>query len=882
MRFNRRTLFLGAAAASGASSSPSSAANSLPVGRRFTGESLRAIAFPIGGVGTGTVSLGGYGNLRDWEIWNRPSKGCCLPFTFAALRLAGPGLTTPVARVLEREVLPPFDASHGIGRERAAGLNRFREAVFTGAYPFANITFTDSRWPAEVSLEAFNPLVPLDVERSSLPVVILTYSIRSRSTAPLDATLAYSFTNPVGYDLNPKFANRRGKSFGRNLNAFRKQDRVSGIVATSAKYPGESFRYGSIALACDAADVSYRTRWERGAFWDELPAWWREFLAIGRFPNNESAESEDGFTEYASLAAHFHLAPGETKNVSFVFAWHFPNIEDYWTGTKPYFFQQYVDKARRLRNRYGTRWQNAWEPAAHTLAHLSDLRNATLAYRDSLYTSNLPPEVIDAVSSQVSTLRTNTFLITDRGVPLGFEGCGDDEGCCPFNCTHVYNYEQALAHLYPELERRIREVDFRENLRDDGYMSFRTATPVQAGAFTKIPAADGQMGTILKLYREWALSGDDEFLRRLWPGAKRALEFAWTHWDKDRDGVMEGEQHNTYDIRFYGPNSMVGTLYLGALAAAARMASHLGDPIAADLQSLFQKGSRELDRLLWNGEYYIQKTDQREARSATWQFGDGCLSDQLLGQWFADLLDLGYLLPKERVRACLDSIVRYNFRESFHDVPSGQRIYALNDEQGLVVCSWPRGKRPAVPFGYCDEVWTGVEYQVAAHLFMEGRHDAALRIVRAVRDRHDGRRRNPWDEVECGHHYARALSSWSLLAAISGARVHLPERRLSFQPRSNAAQFRCLFTAGTAWGVYEQTRTAAARTIRIRILGGELELERLDVPSPGRGVKLSGIPGEVHHDNGIARIRFAGRIHKRAGQDLVLSLAAPAAKTAPA
>ncbi|MFN7939054.1 MAG: GH116 family glycosyl hydrolase [Bryobacteraceae bacterium] len=821
MRFSRRTLFLGAAASSAHAALPAAAG---PVGRRFTGDALREIAFPLGGIGTGTVSLGGYGNLRDWEIFNRPSKGCHLPFTFAALRLAAPG-SAPVARVLEREILPPFPQSHGVGRERAAGLLRFREAVFTGAYPFANIAFIDPHWPAEVSLEAFNPLVPMDEERSSLPAAILTYTVRSKATTPLDATLAFSLTNPIGYDLNPRFATRRAKCFGANRNTAREEAGARGLLCTSAKYGPDTFRHGSLALATNASEISYRTQWQRGAFWDELPAWWREFTAQGRFPNNECPPSDDGFTEYATLAAHFRLAPGATEKITFVIAWHFPNIEDYWTGTKPYFFKQQIDEKRLIRNRYGTRFPDAWAPAAYTLRHLNELRADSVKYRDALYTSTLPPEVIDAISSQVSTIRTNTYLVTENGTPLAFEGCGDDEGCCPFNCTHVYNYEQALANLFPSLERRIREVDFLQNLRPDGYMSFRTATPVQPGAYTKIPAADGQMGTILKLYREWLLSGDDAFLRRLWPGAKKAMEFAFTHWDKDRDGVMEGEQHNTYDIRFYGPNSMIGTLYLAALAACARMAAHLGDPSAAEFDKLRQQGAAELDRLLWNGEYYIQKTDERDKRAATWQFGEGCLSDQLLGQWFAELTGLGKLLPPQRIRQCLDSIVRYNFRENFHDMPSGQRIYALNDEKGLLVCSWPQGKRPAVPFGYCDEVWTGVEYQVAAHLFMEGKAADGLRLVRAVRDRHDGRRRNPWDEVECGHHYARALSSWSLLNAISGIQVNLPEKRLTFHPKTVATEFRTLFTAGTGWGVYEQKGTAAS----LRIHGGTLELAALEV-----------------------------------------------------
>src|SRR5205807_3167307 len=358
--------------------------------------------------------------------------------------------------------------------------------------------------------------------------------------------------------------------------------------------------------------------------------------------------------------------------------------------------------------------------------------------------------------------------------------------------------EMALAHLFPELERTMRETDFGHNTLDDGRMPFRTLLPLQEGVFwggwgTALVAADGQMGCVMKLYREWKLSGDGEFLRRLWPDAKRALAFAWEKrppgddpadrgWDEDMDGVMEGKQHNTYDIEFYGPNTMMGTLYLGALAAAERMARAVGDARAADMyREIFDSGRAKLDRELWGQGFYVQRVpdpksihveeiEHRESWYASavgeggikYQYGDGCLSDQLLGQWFAEVVGLGHLLPAEHVRETLRSIYRHNFKHNFFDHPNTQRIYALNDEKGLLLCSWPNGNRPALPFVYSDEVWTGIEYQVAAHLIYEGMVSEGLAIAKAVRDRYDGQRRNPWNEVECGNHYARALSSWSL------------------------------------------------------------------------------------------------------------------------
>ncbi len=869
MRISRRKLLLTAGVLRAAPAPPAPPGIAGPPGRRFQGEALREIAFPLGGIGTGTVSLGGYGNLRDWEIFNRPNKGGVLPLTFVALRLEGGGLKRPLIRVLERRPHPPFTGASGVPRETALGLPRFREAVFTGAYPFAHLRLTDPRLPVEAGLEAFNPMIPLETDDSGLPVAILTYELRSHASAPLSAAVAFSIMNPVGYDGVTRLRGRRAPFFGRNVNELRREAGLAGLFMSSRKYPPDSPRYGSVALLTDQPDLSWRLQWRHGRWWDEFHHWWDELLSRGRFANLEAPPSAEGETEYATLAAHAELGPGETKQVTFVLAWHFPWTENYWTSEDQH-------RAQPLRNYYGTRWPSAWEPAAYALRNLAALRRRSLRYRDLLWGSTLPEAVRDAVSSQASILRTNTLMLMENKLVLAFEGCNDNAGCCPMNCTHVYNYEQTLAHLYPELERNMRQTDLLMNLRPDGSMSFRTPVPLRPGGHPKmIPAADGQMGTVLKVYREWRLSGDDAWLAKLWPHLKRALEYAWVSWDADRDGVMEGEQHNTYDIEFYGPNSMVGTLYLGALEAAARMARRLGDSeAAARYQELRRKGSELLDRLLWNGEYYIQKVDEKQQKASRYQYGEGCLSDQLLGQWFAEVVDLGKLLPPEHIRTALASIFRYNFLTDFSQFANVQRIYALDDEQGLLLCSWPRGKRPALPMVYSDEVWTGIEYQVAAHLIYEGMVKQGLAIVEAVRRRYDGVRRNPYNEIECGHHYARALASWSLLTALSGFAFSAPDKEIRFRPRLARADFRCLYSAGVAWGAYRQRLAQGKLEAELSVEGGELELVRMRLPFTGPSARvLTRGRAKAAVRDGEALIEWSSPLRLRPGERLRLTLA---------
>jgi non-lysosomal glucosylceramidase len=456
------------------------------------------------------------------------------------------------------------------------------------------------------------------------------------------------------------------------------------------------------------------------------------------------------------------------------------------------------------------------------------------------------------------------------------------------NCTHVWNYEQSLAHLFPELERTMRETDFGHNTLEDGRMPFRTLLPLQEGVFwggwgTARVAADGQMGCVLKLYREWQYSGDTGFLRRLWPAAKRAIAFAWEKhppsddpadrgWDEDMDGVMEGKQHNTYDIEFYGPNTMMGTLYLGALRAGEAMASALGDTeAAAKYHVLYEKGRRRLDAELWSGEYYIQKLE--DVNFKRYQYGAGCLSDQMLGQWFAAVAGLGYLLPAERVRQTLRSIFHYNWKSDLGDHHNCQRTYALNDEAGLLTCTWPSGGRPIYPFPYADEVWTGIEYQVAGHLLFEGLLEEGLAIVKGVRDRYDGERRNPWDEFECGHHYARAMASWSVLTALSGYQYSAPAQILELRPKLSAENFQCLFTAGDAWGEFSQRTEGGRRRLGLEVRHGTLTLARLALggEAPARVTVESGgrsLGAGIEGGEGGWRVVFAQPVTLSEGEAL--------------
>jgi uncharacterized protein (DUF608 family) len=797
-----------------------------------------AVAFLLGGIGTGTVSLGARGEFRDWEIFNSPAKGNSIPNTFFAIRTQAAG-QPPEVRVLESQLQPPFTLSHGYHPSQNGGLPRFRRSMFSGQYPFAHLQLEDDDMPVQVSLEAYTPLIPLNPDDSGLPCAILTYSVRNASSTPLDVTLVGSLCNPVGNIRTDPFSNIGANRYGRTVNEFRDESALRGLFMTAAGIDESHLSYGSMSLVTDETNITVKPHWLRSGWWDYLQEFWDDLTDDGRLTNLGYDEpSPDGRPDTGSLGVMKTLAAGETQTFRFVLTWHFPNRLDSWHVEReienvvfppPKPPQGHVTPT--VRNHYAALFPDAWAVARYVMTERQRLDAGTRNFHRAFFGSTLPAQVLDRVSATIVPLRSNTCHWLEDGRFYGWEGCFDDSGCCAGSCTHVWSYAYTVAYLFPSLEREMRRIEFEIESYADGYMNmrnFRSRNEEYLYVWNNQrpeAAADGQLGSILRVYREWRLSADKAWLAALWPSVKRSLDFASMHWDTDGDFVLDGKQHNTYDIEFYGPNPLTGIYYLAALRSVEELAQIMGDAeVATRCRNGFAAGSQKLDSLLWNGDYFIQAIDDVQAHK--YQHGLGCLSDQLLGQLHAHALGLGDLLPAEHVRHAIKAVFDHNFRTEFHKHSNTQRTYVLNDESGLLMCTWPHGGRPSFPFVYSEEVWTGTEYHVAAELIYNGWLDEALHIIQAIYDRHDGLRRNPWDEVECGHHYARSMSSWSVYLALTGQQSDLATGQLHFSPVTEASEtpdeFRCFWSNGAAWGIYTQQRAGDGWTASVEVLGGDL------------------------------------------------------------
>lgn len=469
---------------------------------------------------------------------------------------------------------------------------------------------------------------------------------------------------------------------------------------------------------------------------------------------------------------------------------------------------------------YATQFKSIQDVVGHWRGQSAELRTRSERFRDAFYDTTLPPEAVEAVAANLTILKSPTMLRQHDGRLWCWEGCGDGGGCCAGSCAHVWNYAQAVCHLFPALERGMRQTAFFEGQDEKGRQAFRVNLPITPGGGA-FDASDGHLGEIMKAHREWRVSGDAAWLKRFWPQVRTAMEYAIRTWDPRETGLLEEEHHNTYDINYFGPDGHCGSFYLGALAAAARMGGALGEDVTR-YRALLAKGRQRMEKELFNGEYFIQivkkegldrnftplkPEEQSEGyrdvaervngQGPKYQYGTGCLSDGVLGLWMARVCGIeDDLVDPKLVRSHLLAVHKYNLKRDLSTHANPQRpSYAMGDDGGLLLCSWPRGGKPLLPFVYSDEVWTGIEYQVAAHLMMLGEVEKGLEIVQVCRKRYDGVRRNPFNEYECGHWYARALSSYALLEALSGVRYDAVDKSLRVRPGAPAPSRSFLCTA---------------------------------------------------------------------------------------
>lgn len=821
----------------------------------------KAAVFPLGGIGAGSIGLGADGRLQDWEIFNRPAKGSVNGFSHFAVRAEQSGrvldtriLQGPFAGDLTGSHLGPRFNGYGFGprRQQMAGFPGFENVSLTGPYPVADLRFEDDKFPGRVTMRALSPFIPMESRLSSMPVAMFELTVENTGREPLD----YALIGCIGHDI-------------KDPRVEAAADKGLQITSRSA-VETDKLEYAELSLATDHAETSYQRHFYRGSWFDALEVYWADISRAGllkdRFYTNEGDRKEQSLSdgiEHSVMASHITVPAGESRTVRMALGWYVPNMSKYWVSQNSPLCCEPKNVAHQWRNYYATVWSSAAEVTTEALQRWDEVVDRTLNFRSVLADTTMPDAIVDAVSANLSILKSPTVLRLEDGTFYGFEGCHDDAGCCEGSCTHVWNYQQALPFLFPDLERSMREADFAENQSPEtGGMAFRLALPKGIGRYSARACADGHFGNVMKAFRDWKLSGDQDWLKKIWPNVKAAVEFAWhpdNHdlWDPKKTGVLWGRQHHTLDMELYGPNSWLTGFYLGALSAAAKMADAVGDAdAAADYLAVFERGYAWVDEKLFNGRWFFHEVDvsdreilapflidnaqagiitgdvyqqywSDEHGEIKYQLGEGCAIDQVLAEWHARLYGLDTLFDEDKFASAVRKIFDNNFVERLGDIPNPCRVFGQGDESGTLISSWPEGvKRPAIPLPYAQETMHGFEYAFGCQLMMIGEIEKGTRVFAAVRDRYQGHNRNPWNEIECGSNYARSMASYAAVPVLSGFTFDAGAGQIGFAPKvEKDGKFQSLWSNGTAWGQV----TIAGGKLQLRVMGGRLSLSQLSI-----------------------------------------------------
>lgn len=773
----------------------------------YRGEELKTIGMPVGGIAAGQLYVRGDGSLACWWIANNAyNTGYGIDHLLNFETAQGPWKVC-------YQTFEPFSyfkqgfsveiKTEGKTIKKELNKNGFNNIGFIGEYPIARILYEDDNeeLPVAIEMEAFSPFIPLKARESANPGTILKFKLKNTSKQLAEVNLAGHIQNMVMADLK---STAKGVTRNQKLTVDGKDALFMDFIPEDSTDKNHPY-YGNMALTLLTGKGEVQTN----------------------VKGDELAKKELGQELVGSVSSKIILQPNEEKEVTFLLTWFFPNRpKEYGDGGN--WNQAILTKGPIRGNMYANWYSSSLDVATYLANNIDWLSSETYRFHDSWYNkSNLPYWLKQRIMMPVSTLATETCQWWADNKFWAWEGVGS----CVGVCTHVYNYEQAIARLFPELQRNIREkIDFGTSFNDDdGSITARNGAH---GVWL-----DGHIGAVLKSLREYLLSKDKLFLSRNWKKIKMAMDYTISQ-DGDSNGILEGKQSNTYDISFMGPNTYVGGLYLAALKAAAEMAIEMGeDDYAQKCNKLFESGSRISVERLWNGHYFIQDVDLEKHPKN--QYAHGCLSDQLFGQTWAHQLHLGYIYPKEKVKATLNSIWKYNWTMDVGPhtrkfVP--ERYYAHEGEPGLLNCTWPISEHlNENAVRYRNEVWTGIEYQVATNMIYNGMIKEGLSIVKAVHERYRPEKHNPWNEIECGDHYARALASWGILVALEDYFYNGPKGIMKFSPRISENEFNGFFAAAEAWGNIGQQITNNQQINSISVEHGKLYLNEIEIEHKVKG-----------------------------------------------
>lgn len=783
---------------------------------------LQYIGMPIGGITAGGVYLGGDGRLWLWDIFNENQEG-----VEPKLVNWNEGKTTHDTYLRSRDGACYVEPAKDVHPLQQGFIIRFEyngqtiyksleekdwdEIAFEATYPIGTIRYTDKSLPVELILQAFSPFIPLNEDESGLPATILSFSITNKGNVNIKTSIAGYLENKTGIrSADPNFCRRENKVVRSNgLTAINESLE---ILKKSNKNFENQPDFGTMCIAAlDSRAKAYADIDPTICTLDFSPA------------DNISKPIQEHLT--GAVQSDLDISPNSSAEANFVISWYFPNL-------------QIDPKIKDTGRYYQNKFDSALEVAEYINKNYDRLASTTRLWSKTWQESTLPHWFLERTILTLNTLATSNCHRFNTGRFWAWEGVG----ACAGTCTHVWHYAQAMGRIFPALERDCRErTELNIAMEPDGGIIFRAEMETR-------PAIDGQAGCVLRCYREHQMSADHSFLKKNWPQIKKAVQFIINQ-DKNGDGMEDTPMENTLDAVWDGEIAWIVGLCISGVRAGQEMAEEAGDPEFAKICADYvQKGSKNMDKYLFNGEYYIHRPDKTAGRSKLGSYNT-CHIDQVLGQAWAHQVGLGRIQDKSKTLSALRSLWKYNYTPDvgpYIAVHQGGRPYALAGEGGLIMNTNP--KNEAKPYGdnvtwqmgYFHECMSGFEYQVAAHMIAEGMTDEGLVLVRSIHDRYHAAKRNPFNEIECSDHYARAMASYGAFISACGFEYHGPKGYMRFAPKWGQDNFKAPFTSAEAWGTYSQQYTPSGISCNLKIEYGKLSLKDFSIEAP-KGKKFKSI-----------------------------------------
>jgi non-lysosomal glucosylceramidase len=828
---------------------------------------FKYIGMPAGGLHAGTVYVGGDGRLWLWQIYNEtfegPQEGI-EPKTVAW----NDGMSVRKIRARDGSAyIEPAIADNlrvleqGFAVKVVAGGKTFikelseahwDEIVFKPAYPMATIKYISKDFPVEVELKVYSPFIPLDAENSALPVTVLRLEIRNTTSTEITASVLGWMENGVN-------------KLSAQLNSGIRKNEVSATASSSSIFSSFETSRAELKNAQDSGTMCFTLHKAKGKAYAAIDPWPVTGKLFGTTGSDvalkDAPDKLVGGIEFTEL-----LKPGKSLNADYSISWHFNNAN---AGLKK------IVRDANAGFHYATRFKDAAAVSSYLHSNFEKLSKATELWCVTWNDATLPHWFLERTFVNIATLATaNTYRFAD-GRFWSWEGVG----ACAGTCTHVWQYAQAVARIFPELERDLRHrVDLGVGFKEDtGAIIFRAENENR-------PAIDGQAGTVLRFYREHKMSPDDTFLTANWSKIKKAAQFMLDQ-DKNGDGMTDTPMENTLDAVWEGEIAWIVGLCIAAARAGQAMAEEMNDiSFAKTCETYADNGRRNMEKELFNGEYFIHRPDKVQGRKNLGSYNT-CHIDQVYGQSWAFQAGLPRVLSKDKAVAALKALWKYNFTMDvgpYIKTHTGGRPYALTGEGGMVMNTNPHnearpfGENVTWQLGYFHECMSGFEHQVAAHLMAEGMVEESLILTRVIHDRYHAAKRNPFNEIECSDHYARAMASYGTFISACGFDYHGPRGYIKFSPAWRAENFKAPFTVADGWGSYTQKKAGAKQLHTISLKYGELQLVELALSCIGPGniksvsvtLAAQNIPAEFKQDGAELRVNFPAKIRIKTNESL--------------